>query len=61
MRNAGSRSTWLETSETIMKLIIPALLAMAVLSGIAAPANADDSHCPDGYSNAWGACFKLAE
>ncbi len=44
-----------------MKLIIPVLLAMAVLAGSAAPASANDSHCPDGYSNVWGACFKVGE
>jgi hypothetical protein len=42
----------------IMKTVMSALVAMAVLAGIAAPASAADSHCAPGYSNAWGACFK---
>jgi hypothetical protein len=41
----------------IMKTLMSALVAMTVLAGIAAPAGAADSHCPAGYSSAWGACF----
>jgi hypothetical protein len=43
----------------IMKTLMSALVAMAVLASIAAPASAaeSDGHCPAGYSNAWGACF----
>ena len=41
-----------------MKTLMFALVAMVVLTGIAAPASAaEDSHCLPGYSNAWGACF----
>jgi hypothetical protein len=42
----------------IMKTLMSALVAMAVLAGIAAPASAAvaDLHCPAGYSNVWGAC-----
>jgi hypothetical protein len=43
----------------IMKtLMMSALVAMAVLAGVASPASAaaTDSHCPAGYSNVWGAC-----
>jgi hypothetical protein len=44
----------------IMKTLMSALVAMAVLASIAAPASAaeSDGHCAAGYSNAWGACFK---
>jgi hypothetical protein len=42
----------------IMKILMSALVAMAVLAGVAAPASADDSHCPAGYANAWGACIE---
>jgi hypothetical protein len=43
----------------IMKTLMAALVAMAVLAGIAAPASAVDSDelCPPGSYNAWGACF----
>jgi hypothetical protein len=41
-----------------MKTLMSALVAMAVLAGVAASASADeDTHCPPGYSNVWGACF----
>jgi len=43
----------------IMKSLMAALVAVAVLAGIAAPASAAESggHCPPGYYNALGACF----
>jgi hypothetical protein len=43
----------------IMKTLTAALVAMALLAGIAAPASAaeSDGHCSPGYSNVWGACF----
>jgi hypothetical protein len=52
----------------IMKTLMSALVAMAVLAGIAAPGSAahsdgwspsDNPHCPPGYSNVWGACIKM--
>jgi hypothetical protein len=50
----------------IMKTLMSALVALAMLAGIAATASAADSdgldasgsaHCPAGYSNVLGACF----
>jgi hypothetical protein len=44
----------------IMKTLMSALVAMAVLAGVvAAPASAaeSDGHCPAGYSDVLGACF----
>ena len=45
-----------------MKTLMSALVAMAVLASVAAPASAADgfsesSHCPAGYANVWGACI----
>src|SRR5690349_25164547 len=50
----------MQSRRMIMKTLMSALVAMAVLASIAAPASAaeSDGHCAAGYSNAWGACFK---
>jgi hypothetical protein len=60
MRGGSPQASRLQKQprKMIMKTLMSALVAMAVLAGIAAPASAtEDSHCPPGYSNVLGACF----
>jgi hypothetical protein len=50
-----------QSRRMIMKTLMSALVAMALLAGIAAPASASDSDCAPGYSNVWGSCLTIPD